>query len=234
MGYLASEVRGSLTLGHETGLPTFANTFFEFIERDEWEADREKILLLDQLEVGNQYYVIVTTVNGLYRYFMNDIIEVTGHFNQCPTIRFLQKGKGATNITGEKLYEIQVLDAIQVLEEETNIAVRFQQWVAEEESSQYLVYLESDDAQFSRIDSYADVLERALCRLNMEYEHKRASGRLKPVQVRLLSKGTGEHYKSFNLAGGQREGQYKTLALIYRKDCEFPFDEYIQKGGKNG
>ena len=234
MGYLASEVRGSLTLGNDTGLPSFANTFFEFVERDEWEADRENILLLDQLEVGNQYYVIVTTVNGLYRYFMNDIIEVTGHVNQCPTIRFLQKGKGATNITGEKLYESQVLAAIQALEGETNTTVRFQQWVAEEESSQYLVYLESNDAQLSCIDSYADVLERALCGLNMEYEHKRASGRLKPVQVRLLSKGTGERYKRFNLASGQREGQYKTLALIYRKDCEFPFDEYTRKGDKQG
>lgn len=234
MGYLASELRGSLTLDHETGLPGFADTFFEFIERDDWEADREKILLLDQLEAGKQYYVIVTTVNGLYRYFMNDILEVTGHYNQCPTIRFLQKGKGATNITGEKLYESQVLDAIQALEEETNMAVRFQQWVAEEESSRYLVYLESDDARFSSLGSYADVLERALGRLNVEYEQKRASGRLKPVQVRLLSNGTGEKFKRFNLANGQREGQYKTLALIYQRDCEFPFDEHVQDGGREG
>ena len=66
--------------------------------------------------------------------------------------------------------------------------------------------------------------------MNMEYQQKRASGRLKPVEVKLLSKGTGEQFKSFNLAKGQREGQYKALALIYLKDTEFAFANYIQSG----
>lgn len=233
MGYLASEVRGTLTLGHDTGLPTFMNTFYEFIERDDWEADRQNILLLDQLETGKQYYVIVTTVNGLYRYFMNDIIEVDGFYKQCPTIRFLQKGKGATNITGEKLYESQVLEAIQLFEKDQDIAVRFQQWIADEESAQYQLYLESEGADLSKVDKYAGFLEQALCDLNTEYQQKRASGRLKPIVVKLLTKGAGEEFKQFNLAKGQREGQYKALALIYRKDTDFAFENYIQIGGND-
>lgn len=43
---------------------------------------------------------------------MNDIIEVTGYFSRTPTIRFVQKGKGVTNIAGEKLYEHQVTTAV--------------------------------------------------------------------------------------------------------------------------
>jgi sterol desaturase/sphingolipid hydroxylase (fatty acid hydroxylase superfamily) len=231
MGYLASEVRGSITLGRDVGLPTFTNVFYEFIERDDWEADKKNTLLLDQLVKGKQYYVVITTVNGLYRYFMNDIVEVTGFYRRCPTIRFLQKGKGATNITGEKLYESQVLDAIKTLEGELCLPIRFQQWIADEVGAQYLVYLECDELKFSQMAECEDILERALCTLNMEFQQKRASGRLKPTQVKLLSEGAGECFKDFNLAKGQREGQYKALALIYLKDSGFLFDEHLRADG---
>jgi len=231
MGYLASEVRATLTLGREIGLPTFMNTFYEFIERDDWEADKHNVLLLDQLQKGKQYYIIITTVNGLYRYFMNDIIEVNGFYKQCPTIRFLQKGKGATNITGEKLYESQVLKAIQLLEGDQNIAVRFMQWLADEESAHYRVYLECEDAHLDNIEHYTQFLEQALCDLNMEYRQKRASERLKIVEVKLLKQGSGEEFKRFNLAKGQREGQYKTLSLIYSKDARFNFESHTLSAG---
>ena len=54
----------------------------------------------------------MSTQTGLYRYFMNDIVRVTGKFHETPTIQFVQKGKGVTNITGEKLYESQVIQAV--------------------------------------------------------------------------------------------------------------------------
>ena len=227
LGYLASEVRASLTIDHNLGLLTFTNTFYEFIERDTWEDDQETILLLDQLEEGKQYYVIITTVNGLYRYFMNDIIEVTGFYNQCPTIQFLQKGKGATNITGEKLYESQVLQAIKGLENEADVSVVFQQWIADEEKNQYFVYVESKEAKVSNSTQYSETLDTLLSELNIEYHQKRMSGRLKPVQFNLLRHGTGEAFKNYNLAKGQREGQYKAISLVYRKDCDFPFDQHV-------
>jgi hypothetical protein len=43
---------------------------------------------------------------------MNDIVEVAGHDRQTPLIRFVQKGKGVVSFTGEKLYEVQVIAAV--------------------------------------------------------------------------------------------------------------------------
>ena len=43
---------------------------------------------------------------------MNDLLEVTGWFRRAPLLRFLQKGKGVTSLTGEKLYEAQAIDAV--------------------------------------------------------------------------------------------------------------------------
>ena len=72
-------------------VPTFQENFFEFVEQTDWDADRPNTVTLEQLETGKRYYVLVTTMNGLYRYFMNDLIEVTGWFHSTPTIRFRAK-----------------------------------------------------------------------------------------------------------------------------------------------
>ena len=51
---------------------------------------------------GRPGYIIVTTASGLYRYFMNDLVEVSGVFRQTLLISFVQKGKGETNSTGRE------------------------------------------------------------------------------------------------------------------------------------
>ncbi|HIN70388.1 MAG TPA: GH3 auxin-responsive promoter family protein, partial [Acidobacteria bacterium] len=114
LGYLASELRGTLVpdLDQDGGTPTIHENFFEFVERNDWDAGRRTFYLVDQIQQGKEYYIIPTTGTGLYRYFMNDIVRVTGSFHATPTIEFVQKGKGVTNITGEKLYESQVIEAV--------------------------------------------------------------------------------------------------------------------------
>ena len=126
-GYLASEFRGSITIDASTsaGVPTLRENFFEFVEKERWEDGEPEFRLLDELETGREYYVFVTTATGLYRYFINDIVRATGRFHATPTIAFVQKGKGVTTITGEKLYESQALDAVAAAEAELRASARF-------------------------------------------------------------------------------------------------------------
>ena len=115
VGYMSSEFRGGVTIDviDNKQVPTFHQNFFEFVEKSQWEEGEPNFLRLNQITLGIQYYIFVTTQTGLYRYDINDLVEVTGHFNNTPTIQFVQKGKGVTNITGEKLCEAQLLSAIQ-------------------------------------------------------------------------------------------------------------------------
>ena len=114
MGYLSSEFRGSLTVDpvNNRAVPTVHENFFEFVEREKWENGCPEFLTIDQIELGAAYYVIVTTRAGLYRYFINDVVEFDGHYCKTPTIHFLEKGAGVTSITGEKLHENQVTQAM--------------------------------------------------------------------------------------------------------------------------
>ena len=170
MGYLSSELLGSLNVNVQLNqcVPTFQENFFEFVEQTEWDDERPHFLTLDQVEVGKRYYVLVTTMNGLYRYFMNDLIEVTGWFHQTPTIRFVQKGKGVTNLTGEKLYEFHVMNAMEAVQQGYQTTVDFYLMLADPKELRYTLYLEH-----SPLDYFAGYkFEQGIGETNVEFSRQ--------------------------------------------------------------
>jgi GH3 auxin-responsive promoter len=234
LGYQSTECRGTLALGAETsgGLPPLHHHFFEFVEQHAWDAGRPAFLTLGRLEPGRRYYVIVTTIAGLYRYFMNDLVEVTGSFRATPLLRFVQKGRGVTSVTGEKLYESQVIQAVQDVARRFNVNTSFFLLVADEARSGYELFLEVDDssAQTSSRPPGADIgaaIDARLGDLNVEYHAKRASGRLAPLTVAWVKRGTADAYKSACIRAGRRESQYKPAVLQYRRELLLSLDPYV-------
>jgi sterol desaturase/sphingolipid hydroxylase (fatty acid hydroxylase superfamily) len=230
LGYVASEFRGTVTLGRNvgSGLPTLETHFFEFVERDLWDCGEPKFLSLDRLRKGADYHVVVTTPSGLYRYFMNDLVRVNGHFYKTPLLKFLQKGKGATNITGEKLSETQVLGAVRTTMTGYGINANFVMMLADDQTNCYHLYVEPDAGPKPAVTQLASAVDRALATLNIEYAGKRESQRLGPVIAHWLHAGTGDAYKHFCVARGQREGQFKAVALTYRKDFAFDLETHVE------
>ncbi len=227
MGYLSSEFLGTLNVDVKTNqcIPTFQDNFFEFVEQTDWDADRHNAVPLEELESGKHYYVLVTTMNGLYRYFINDLIEVTGWFEKTPTIRFVQKGKGVTNMTGEKLYEFHVIEAVKSIQKAYDTTMGFYIMVADPLALQYTLYLEHPPLDFF----VGHKLEQQIGMGNVEYQAKRASERLQPLRVVYLQPGTGDAYKTHCLQQGQRDDQFKVLKLQYTQDCSFNFSPYIRE-----
>jgi sterol desaturase/sphingolipid hydroxylase (fatty acid hydroxylase superfamily) len=229
LGYVASEFRATITLGCRAGggLPTLDTHFFEFVERDRWDRGEPEFLTLDRIRKGQDYYIIVTTLSGLYRYFINDLVRVTGFLHKTPLLRFVQKGRGVTSITGEKLYECQVLDAVRGAVSDTGRALRFVIMLADEETRAYRLYIESDAGPRPAAQALGDIVDARLARLNIEYRAKRESERLGPVDAHWLDVRAGDAYKEFCVARGQREGQFKPIALAYRKGFGFDLDRYV-------
>lgn len=224
LGYLSSEFRGSITFKHSgnSGYPTLTDNFFEFIEVDEYEEGFRTPITLDKLEAGKYYYVIITTPS-LFRYFMNDIVEVTAYDKKTPLIRFHQKGKGITNITGEKLSEQQLITAITEINNDLNIAPSFYIALASINDFRYELYLES----IINCNEYAKKLDDKLSILNLEYKCKRDSGRLNPITVKALKPGSGDAYKQHMISQGIRESQFKPLLIQYRHECAFSFENHL-------
>ena len=222
LGYLASEVRGTVPVDTISGncVPTLGDNFFEFVDRDAWESGLHQFLTLADLEQGRQYYVFVTTFDGLYRYDMNDIVEVTGTFGATPCLAFVQKGRGVTNVTGEKLHESQVLEAVVAAGEGRVPGGGFFLMLADTPMASYRLYLEGPFGH-GEVVRLARSVDDTLARLNHEYRSKRASGRLHPVVAQELRVGTGDAYRSHCVGNGQRDAQFKVLPLQRAEDCTF-------------
>jgi hypothetical protein len=229
LGYQSSECRGSIPLEAETpgGLPPLHHHFLEFVEETSWNSGSRECLTLAQLSAGRRYYALFTTAAGLYRYFMNDLVEVTGTFNQTPLLRFVQKGRGVTSLTGEKLYEAQVIEAVQAVARDHGVTAPFFVLVADEERAAYQLYAELDSIARPDPVVMSRAIDTRLGDLNIEYEGKRASGRLGPLVVSWLRPGTADAYKAAAVRAGQREGQFKPAVLQYRNQLIVSFDDHI-------
>ncbi len=227
VGYMSSEFRGTVNLDirNEVQVPTLNENFFEFVERDEWGSGSPVFLMLHEIELSKDYYIFVTTQNGLYRYFINDIIHVTGKYHNTPTIKFIQKGDGVISLTGEKLYEDQVNIAVLKVIIKYNLKIKFYVMVAYSEELKYRLYILQP---FKSV--YAQEIEQEISHLNIEYMEKRKSGRLMPLEVICVEKGTAEEFKKYNLDKGQREGQFKLIRLLSDKDCDFDFNKFTIRG----
>jgi hypothetical protein len=228
LGYQATELRGTLALEPEVagGLPPLHHHYFEFVPQASWEAGQPDFLGLEALEMGERYYVFVTTAAGLYRYNMNDIVQVSGRFERTPLLSFVQKGKGVTSVTGEKLYEGQAIAAIQGAARTHQMVIRFFLCVADEELAAYHLYVEAESGTPSEATWAADV-DVQLGRLNPEYHSKRASGRLGALAASWLRPGAGDSFKEACVRAGHREGQFKPAVLHYRTQLAWPVDAHV-------
>lgn len=220
LGYLSSEARGSLPVDSLANreVPSLHENYFEFVERTAWEAGRPEVQSLAELEVGRAYYVILTTPAGLYRYFMNDVIRVDGRFEQTPTIKFVEKGAGVTNITGEKLYESQVTEAVEAVLADMRVDAGFFLMVANEEQQRYEFYLEAPEMS---PNGFIEKLDTQIAARNLEFQAKRLSGRLHPTRLTLLRAGTSNAFKAHFVGQGQREAQFKFVRLHTRAKLTF-------------
>jgi hypothetical protein len=220
-GYYATELRGSVPLSDQGDAGTIAigTNVLEFHPADDDRApEGRQLLTVDQLQVGQRYFVYVTNASGLYRYDMNDIIEVAGHYGQTPLIRFIQKGKGVVSFTGEKLYEVQVITAVDQALAALRGRYHFIAAVAElvEGTTPRLVFLTEFDDPVAEQDGsgLVDRLDAALGDQNEEYQAKRKSLRYGAPIIRIVRSGEFDRYRRHMVETGQRaDGQFKVLRL---------------------
>ena len=227
-GYVASELRGTVVVDAARGLalPLLEDVFFEFVPVEAWDRGVRATLLLHELEEGGDYHVIVSTQAGLLRYHMNDVLRAGPSVGRTPSLAFIRKGRGATNITGEKLTEDHVHLAIAKAVRTTGARSRFHLFLALPALSRYRAHVEFE-GRVADFDGFARALDEALSALNIEYAAKRGSGRLLPLDLAPLRAGAGEAYRRHCIERkGQREAQLKVLALQSAEDCDFDFEPY--------
>lgn len=215
IGLLASEGRFSMPMADDTaGLAEITANVLEFIPDSEYGSDNPPALRADEVEIGGEYTLVVTNWAGLWRYNMDDRVRVVDKLGQSPLLEFLSRGKHTANITGEKITEHQVVEAMRLASARARMEVhRFVMQGRFAQTPHYELRLESPTTSKAR--HLARCMDDALGKLNVEYHSKRDSGRLGSIRPIILTPGTLERTEAQNIQ--QRNGrseQYKHQYLM--------------------
>jgi len=200
-----------------TFLPYFS--FLEFIPEAERLRAREdpsyqpSTVLLDEVEAGRNYEIVITNFHGgpFTRYRVGDVVQITSLRNEelnidIPQMVFYSRADDIITFTHGCLTEKTVWQAIE------NSGVDYVDWVARKETEEEPVlhlYLEAkgdgpaDVAEFAtKIDKQLKVIQMELFQLEDEYG-------LSPLKLTMLPSGAFQAYISRQQAAGADLGHLK-------------------------
>lgn len=216
-GYAASEGAFSIPMapGDGRGVAALTGHVLEFVPEAEHGRADARALTLGQLAVGRRYAVIITASSGLYRYDINDIVEVVGMYRGVPELRFVHKGGNMVSITGEKVGEAHVVEAMNAVLSGSGLEVSgFLVTARLGAPPHYVLAVESPhDLAVDTLRTLGTAFDTALMRVNLEYEAKRQSQRLGCMQVALLAPGCFEALRLQRLREGAPDAHVKVPHL---------------------
>lgn len=220
VGLIASEGRMTIPVADATpsGVLDITTHYFEFIPEEEIASPQLTVLGAHELEAGRTYYILPTTSYGLYRYNIYDVVRCTGFHNQTPLVEFLSKGAHFANITGEKVSEYHVTDALTATLRDLNLNLTAYSMAPcwDDEQPFYGLFVERGDlAGRAQGLQLLSGVEKRLRKINIEYAAKRDSCRLGPPRLMVIPDNTWQQWDRDRLAktGGTLE-QYKHPCLI--------------------
>ena len=215
IGLLASEGRFSVPLADDTpaGVAEITANFLEFMPVEDHDATNPRTLRAHELEVGAEYFLVVSNWAGLWRYNMDDRVRVTGRLGRSPVFEFLSRGTRTANITGEKITEHQVVEAMR---QACAAGVHIEQFVMQGRFAGTPYYeLRIEETAGCDLSRVAALMDETLAGLNMEYRSKRHSGRLGPIRAVALQAGTLKKAEADKVrARWGRSEQYKHQYLL--------------------
>ena len=198
-GLMSTECIVSFPLENvENGSIAAYNSFFyEFIQVSDDKLENRSPKLLDELELGERYCVVVTTNAGLYRYNTNDIVEVTGFYHKIPIVKFVGRINNFSDIVGEKLENSFVEKQVLNLLKENNIKEEFLLFSPvknENGKISYTLFLEikkeNKKFDFKKLENkikFENKLNEKLCR-SFHYEYAYKLGQLGKARIFLIEK----------------------------------------------
>lgn len=95
--------------------------FYEFIPMEEWDREDPKVITLEDVELGKNYAILITTNAGLWRYKIGDTVKFT---NIAPyRIKISGRTKHFINAFGEEVIVENAEKAIEKACEETDATI---------------------------------------------------------------------------------------------------------------
>lgn len=199
--------------------------FFEFIPVENSHEDQPETITLEDVEIGKNYELVISTNAGLWRYRLGDTVSFTSLHPF--RIKVTGRTKLFINAFGEELMIDNAEKAISCASLRCNCTVS--DYTAgpiymtndHQGGHEWLVEFEQEP---ENIELFIDCLDSELKRLNSDYEAKRTGDlTLSRPQVKSLPKGT---FYNWLKSKGKLGGQHKVPRLANHRD-------FIDQIGRN-
>lgn len=182
--------------------------FYEFIPFDEFGSENPTTLLLDQVEVGKNYAMLITTNSGLWRYSIGDTVKFT---NTSPyRIKISGRTKHFINAFGEELIienaESAITEACEktgaIIDNFTAAPIYFDE--GKKGGHEWIIEFKQ---QPNDLDKFNQLLDQKLREINSDYDAKRYKDMaLLPPVVHSVQEGTFYNWmKRRGKLGGQNK-----------------------------
>lgn len=191
--------------------------YYEFVPMDEWGEEAPNAIGLDEVEIGKNYAIIISTNSGLWRYKIGDTIRFT---SLDPfRIKITGRTKHFINAFGEELIIENAEEAIAEACDKTGAEV--------ENFTAGPKYLDSGSKgyhewiiEYNRVpddkDRFAQLLDEKLREINSDYDAKRHKGMaLIAPKIHTVQKGT---FYQWMKKRGKLGGQNKVPRLSNDRD----------------
>ncbi|ESQ30132.1 hypothetical protein EUTSA_v10011352mg [Eutrema salsugineum] len=195
-------------------------SYFEFLPVDH-DGDMTSIVDLVNVKLGCYYEPVVTTIFGLNRFKIGDILQVTGFYNRTPQFRFVRRKNMVLSVETEVTTEEDILKALACATfvlESSNLMLMDFTCFADISSfpGHYVCYWEIKSKDVVQLDEKVlveccSVLEESF---GAVYRLKRGTGLIGALEIRVVQQGTFDSLMEYFISRGGSMAQYKTPICI--------------------
>jgi hypothetical protein len=218
-----SSCEGTVGVGFSTDQPYYMMTpgpaYIELLPVEAMGDPQARPMPAWQARPGCCYEVILTTLDGLTRYRLEDIVRVVEFYGQTPIIEFIERRGQVINLIGEKTAEHHVVEAMEAACRivSTPLVDYFVVADSEHQPARYQLVIEGwpdghdNSGEAQRLLQAFDV---ALRKAAPDYDTERRMGTLAPMSAILLRTGAFERERGRRIAAGASPSQIKTRHVV--------------------
>ncbi|XP_054767544.2 uncharacterized protein LOC129274823 [Lytechinus pictus] len=208
-----------LTLDQRKGYSLLPHELvYEFIKFEDTDQKQPETYLADEVEIGQRYELVITQINGFYRYRMGDIIRVIGYEDgskEAPIIEFQYRIGLMLNVRYEKLNQMDVKKTVKscvgtwsgvklvdyAVAESNLINEESPAYEKDEIMPYYLIFLELEPGERNEPISSDEkrMIDVKFRDVNSDYARLRREGSISQPRVHIVKPGTFDDLKTYIL-----------------------------------
>lgn len=202
--------------------------YYEFMPMTDFGKENPKVIGLEDVEIGKNYAMVITTNSGLWRYIIGDTIMFTS--TSPYRIRVTGRTKAFINLSGEEVMEDNAIKAFSVACKQSNAIVEnftgapFYGNEQQKSCHEWMVEFTKDP---NDLEKFKEIFDQTLKQINSDYDAKRYKDLVldKPI-FQFVPKGTFYQWMQMR---GKLGGQNKVPHLANDRNHIESINQLLEK-----